>query len=63
MSFENNTWGQNKAVDAEYGGDAFAPTPEQAAAADKILEGSELENATIGDEEQDTQAPNWPPQN
>lgn len=68
MSFENmsmspeNSGPANRGADHEYG-KLFEPTPEQSLAADQILEGSELENATFGDEENTPTSTNYSPQN
>lgn len=58
-----NSWGPGRAADAEYGGDVFAPTPEQKDMADKILKGSELEGLTIEGEEDASTSTDHTPKN
>ena len=61
MSFEKS-WGESRHEDTQFG-EVLEPTGAQRAAADKILEGGELEHATIDGEEEEPTYPHWPPKN
>lgn len=57
-----HSWGEGRAIDAEHG-QIGEMTPEQEATVNTILAGSELENATFGDEENTPTSTNYSPQN